>query len=57
MKTLKDSNLKRKRVLVRCDFNVPLLLKKGGGEILDDFRIRETIPTIEYLVKKALKLF
>jgi len=53
MKTLKDFNFKNKRVLVRCDFNVPL---SDQGEILDDFRIKQTIPTIEYLIKKGAKL-
>ena len=53
MKTLKDFNFKNKRVLVRCDFNVPL---SGQGEILDDFRIKQTIPTIEYLIKKEAKV-
>jgi phosphoglycerate kinase len=53
MKFLKDFELKGKRVLVRCDFNVPLSEK---GEILDDFRIKETIPTIEYLIKKGARV-
>jgi len=53
MKFLKDFELKGKRVLVRCDFNVPLSSK---GEILDDFRIKETIPTIEYLIKKGARV-
>jgi len=53
MKTLKDFNFKNKRVLVRCDFNVPLDEK---GSILDDFRIRQTIPTIKYLVKEGAKV-
>jgi len=53
MKFLKDFVFKGKRVLVRCDFNVPLSEK---GEILDDFRIKETIPTIEYLIKKGAKV-
>ena len=53
MKTLPDFNFKNKRVLVRCDFNVPL---SGQGEILDDFRIKQTIPTIEYLIKKEAKV-
>ena len=53
MRTLKDFNLKGKRVLVRCDFNVPLGEK---GEILDDFKIKKTIPTIEYLIEKGAKL-
>lgn len=53
MKTLKDFNFKNKRVLVRCDFNVPLDEKRA---ILDDFRIIESIPTIEYLRKKGAKI-
>ena len=56
MQILKDFNFKNKQVLVRCDFNVPLLLKKGEGEILDDFRIKQTIPTIEYLIKQGAKI-
>lgn len=53
MKTLKDFDYKNKRVLVRCDFNVSLDEK---GRVLDDFRIKETIPTIEYLMKKGAKI-
>ena len=53
LKTLKDFNVKNKRVLVRCDFNVPLSDK---GEILDDFRIKQTMPTIEFLIKKGARI-
>jgi len=53
MRTLKNFNFKNKRVLVRCDFNVPLL-EKGG--ILDDFRIKASLPTLEYLIKKGGKI-
>ena len=53
MKTLKDFDVKNKRVLVRADFNVPL---SEQGEILDDFRIRETLPTIKYLLKREAKV-
>lgn len=53
MMTLRDFNLGSKRILVRCDFNVPL---SKEGEILDDFRIRQTIPTIEYLKEKKGKI-
>ena len=45
--------MKNKRVLVRCDFNVPL---DNQGNILDDSRIKETLPTIEYLVKEKAKI-
>lgn len=53
MKTIKDFDFKNKRVLVRCDFNAPLSDK---GEVLDDFRIKQTIPTIEYLVGKGARV-
>ncbi len=53
MRTLKDFEVKGKRVLVRCDFNVPL---DKEGNILDDFRIKQTLPTIEYLIKKEAKV-
>ncbi len=53
LKTLKDFNFKGKRVLVRCDFNVPLSKKE---EISADFRIKAALPTIEYLIKKKAKI-
>jgi len=53
MKTLKDFNFENKRVLVRCDFNVPL---DKQGNILDDFRIKISLPTIKYLIKKKAKI-
>jgi 3-phosphoglycerate kinase len=53
MRTLKDFEVKGKRVLVRCDFNVPLDKK---GNILDDFRIKKSIPTIKYLREKEAKI-
>jgi len=52
MKTLNDFNFKNKRVLVRCDFNVPINEK---GDILDDFRIQKTLPTINFLIEKGAK--
>ncbi|MFH1036957.1 MAG: phosphoglycerate kinase [Patescibacteria group bacterium] len=53
MKTLKDFDFENKRVLVRCDFNVPL---DKRGNILDDFRIKQVIPTISYLIEKKAKI-
>ena len=46
---LTEKELKGKKVLVRCDVNVPL----DGKKITDDTRIRMSIPTIEYLKKKG----
>jgi len=53
MKALKDFEFKNKRVLVRCDFNVPL---SQQGDILDDFRIKQALPTIKYLIEKRAKI-
>ncbi len=50
MKTIKDiENISGKRILVRLDLNVPI----KDGKILDDFRIKKALPTIEYLHKKG----
>ena len=48
MKYLKDVDFKNKRTLLRTDFNIPL----ENGQILDDFRIRESLPTIEHILKQ-----
>ncbi len=53
MKKLQDFNFKGKNVLVRCDFNVPL---SSQGQVLDDFRIKATLPTIEYLIERKAKV-
>jgi phosphoglycerate kinase len=50
-KTIRDVDLAGKRVLVRCDFNVPL----EGMTITDDTRIRESIPTIKYILDQKPK--
>ena len=52
-KTLKDLDVKGKRVLVRCDFNVPI---DDNGNITDDRRIRSSLPTINYLIENGAKV-
>jgi phosphoglycerate kinase len=51
--TIKDINVKGKRVLVRVDFNVPL--NPVNNSIMDDSRIRATFPTIKYLVEHGAR--
>ncbi len=51
-KTVEDLNVKGKRVLVRCDFNVPL----KNGVITDENRIVAALPTIQYLLDQGAKV-
>ena len=53
-KSVKDIDISGKKVLVRCDFNVPQ--SKETGEITDDNRIRESLPTIKYLIEGGAKV-
>jgi len=53
IKAFKNLILRNKRVLVRCDLNVPLNEK---GEIVDGFRIKRILPTIEYLLRENCKI-
>jgi phosphoglycerate kinase len=54
--TIRDIPLKGKRVLVRVDYNVPLQEKEGKQVITNDTRIRETLPTIKYLVEQGARV-
>lgn len=49
-KSLSDVDVSNKRVFLRADFNVPI----SDGQILDDYKIKSTIPTIRYLVEKGV---
>ncbi|HEV8544223.1 MAG TPA: phosphoglycerate kinase [Verrucomicrobiae bacterium] len=54
--TVRDLDLHAKRVLMRADYNVPMEEKDGQMVINDSTRIRETLPTLEYLVKQGAKI-
>ena len=51
-KTVKDIDVSGKRVLVRCDFNVPM----KDGRITDDIRITSALPTVRYLMENNAKV-
>ncbi len=51
-KTIRDYDLKDKKVLIRCDFNVPI----KDGIIIDDNRIKESIQTIKYAIDNGAKV-
>ena len=51
-KTVRDIDVAGKKVLLRCDFNVPMA-KDGSGVITDDKRIVASLPTIQYLLEQG----
>jgi len=50
--SIRDLDLKGKRIFVRVDFNVPL----AGGKVTDDTRIRESLPTIKHAREKGARI-
>lgn len=50
--TIRDIDLKGKTVLLRADYNVPV----KDGEITDDYRITQSLPTVQYLLEQGAKL-
>jgi phosphoglycerate kinase len=53
--SLRDLAVRDKRLLVRVDFNVPVEVRGGKTHIIDDTRIRESLPTIHYLREHGAK--
>ena len=53
-KSIRDIDVAGKKVLVRCDFNVPM--SKTDGTISDDKRIRESLPTIKHLLSSGARV-
>lgn len=52
MKTIHNLKLENKKVLIRCDFNVPI----KNGKIIDDTRIKESLKTINYCIENKAKI-
>lgn len=52
MKSIKEFNLNNKKVIIRCDFNVPI----KDGKIIDDTRIKASLETIKYCIENNAKV-
>ena len=52
MQTIRNLKLENKKVLIRCDFNVPI----KNGKIIDDTRIKESLETINYCIENKSKI-
>lgn len=52
MKTIEDMNIENKKVIIRCDFNVPI----KEGKIIDDTRIKASLKTINYCLEHHAKI-
>lgn len=50
--TIRDIELEGRTVLLRADYNVPV----AGGAITDDYRIKQSLPTVQFLLEKGVKL-
>ena len=55
--SLRDLDVREKRVLVRVDLNVPTETRGRKIRVIDDTRIRESLPTINYLREHGAKPF
>src|SRR5690606_2610370 len=54
--TIRDLNVRGKRVFLRVDYNVPLEEKNGQMVITDDTRVKATLPTLRMLIEQGGRL-